>query len=58
MIGLKVGCGAESYDTQSRGESPPPRCEDSTGEEDFHMLPYRFGKDRPKTAMTLMYAVD
>ena len=48
MRGVNMGCGAESHDTQSRGHGPLPRCEDGTGEEDFHMVPYRFGKHRRK----------
>jgi hypothetical protein len=48
MIGLTVGLRAESHDRQNRGDRPPSRGEDGASEEDFDVLPNRFGKDRRK----------
>jgi hypothetical protein len=48
MIGLNVGLRAESHARQHRGDRPPARGEDGASEEDFDVLPHRFGKDRRK----------
>ena len=41
MIRLKVGCRTTPHNLENRRDSPLARSKDSTGHEDFHMLPHR-----------------
>jgi hypothetical protein len=50
MIGLKVrGCTA-SYNLANRRSCPLPWSKDNAGQQDFHVLPNRSGKDGSKDA--------
>jgi hypothetical protein len=45
MIRLKVGRGTAAHNLEHRRHRPLPRSKDGAGEEDFHVLPHRAGKD-------------
>src|SRR5262249_18459014 len=50
MQGLKVRRGTASHHLENRRDCPLPRRKDSTGQQDFHVLANRSGKDGGKDA--------